>query len=116
MPEPRDIDDEAGKAVGVSFGVRTWFSNDHAGGSTWQVQQFAAQGNPPGANATLMKFTPSGSDNVRLSVGAPVTAWEADSFMFDRRTQQLLFHVPGRGAPLAIMIATLNVWAAAFPF
>jgi hypothetical protein len=116
----QDINDKDGNQVGLTFGVRTWFSNDIAGGVFYDWQHFAAQSAPPpGPNDTLLRFTPSGTDNVRLSAAALATgvaAWEADSFMFDRRTQQLLFHVPGRGAPLGIMIATLFVWAAAFPF
>ncbi len=50
---PRPIDDRDGNQVGIGFGARTWFSNDHVGGGFWDVQQFAAQGNPPPVPMTL---------------------------------------------------------------
>jgi hypothetical protein len=100
------VNDTAGHPFGIRITVDTWFSdrisNRSASPPDWH--QFA----DPHVSATLT-FTPAGS-NVHLRNGiGPNPAWEADSFMFDVPTQQLLFHVPGLGFPLGIMIATFHM-------
>lgn len=99
------VNDTAGRPFGIRIYVRTWFSDRIAnpGDSPPDYQQFA------GAHVDAsLTFTPAGS-NVHLKNGSALnTAWESDSFLFDAPTQQLLFHVPGLGAPLGIMIATFH--------
>jgi hypothetical protein len=99
------VNDTAGHPFGIQITIRTWFSDRIAnpGASPPDYQQFA----DPHVDATLT-FTPAGS-NVHLRNGiGPTPAWESDSFLFDVPTLQLLFHVPGLGIPLGIMIATFH--------
>lgn len=99
------VNDTAGHPFGIRISVLTWFSDRIAnrGASPVNYQQFAG----PHVDASLT-FTPAGS-NVHLRNGiGPTPVWESDSFLFDVPTQQLLFHVPGLGIPLGIMIATFH--------
>jgi hypothetical protein len=100
------VNDTAGHPFGIRIVVTSWFSDRIAnpGASPPDWEQFAK----PHVHA-LLTFTPSGNA-VHLRAGRTVTetAWESDSFLFDVPTQQLLFHVPGLGAPLGIMIATFH--------
>ncbi len=100
------VNDTAGHPFGIRIFVRTWFSdritNPTADPFDWQ--QFAA-----GRDDAILTFTPSGSDvHLRTQGPGSSTAWESDSFLFDVPTQQLLFHAPGLGAPLGILIATFH--------
>jgi hypothetical protein len=102
------VEDTAGQPFGIRIKVWTWLSdkisNKLPSTVPYNWLQFANQPFP----TTVLTFTPSGSD-VHLLNGDPAHPyWECDSFLFDRPTQQLLFHVPGIGAPLGIMIATFH--------
>lgn len=104
------VDDAAGDPSGIRIVVRTWFSdrvtNRASAATPFDWQQFAA-----GRDDAILTFTSSGSEDVHLRTQEPgsfKTVWESDSFLFDVPTQQLLFHVPGLGAPLGILIATFH--------
>ena len=100
------VNDTAGHPFGIRIQVITWFSDRIAnpGASPPDWQQFDGQ-----HVQAILTCTPSGSA-VNLRAGRTVTdtVWASDSFLFDVPTQQLLFHVPGLGAPLGIMIATFH--------
>lgn len=104
------VNDTAGHPAGIRIVVRTWFSdqitNRASAATPFDWQQFAA-----GRDDAILRFTPSGSEGVHIRTQAPGTfntVWEADSFLFDGPTQQLLFRVPGLGAPHGILIATFH--------
>jgi hypothetical protein len=107
------VKDTGGHPFGIRIKVQTWFSNQIANQASaanpTEWQQFAAA-RASVRDEAILTFTPSGGEDVHLRTQAPAgnTAWEADSFLFDVPTQQLLFHVPGLGAPLGILIATFN--------
>ena len=110
------VTDTAGQ-IGIRIKVWTWRSNQISNRidphyqtpfhgpytEPYNWHQFAGP-----ATTTVLTFTPAGSD-VHLLNGDPADPnWEGDSFLFDPPAQQLLFHVPGMGAPLGIMIATFH--------
>jgi hypothetical protein len=99
------VNDSTGHPFGIRISVETWFSDriSNPGADLFDWQRFAA----PHVGATLT-FTPAGSNVHLRNSSGPNVAWEADSFLFDVPTQQLLFHVPGLGIPLGILIATLH--------
>ena len=115
----RVVQDTRGRPFGLRIDVSTWFSDriTDCGSdpddevavdrrtTPFDEQRFSATA---GVDARLT-FTPSGT-NVHLEVtslrGAP--GWGADSFLYDVPTQQLLFHAPGIGAPLGILVATFH--------
>jgi hypothetical protein len=102
------INDTSGHPSGIRIWVRTWFSDRITNPSAlpYDWQQFAA-----GHDDAILTFTPSGTEDVHLRTqepGSMKTAWDCDSFLFDAPTQQLLFHAPGLGAPLGILIATFH--------
>jgi hypothetical protein len=105
--EGHPLADTAGQPIGFRIKVYTWLSdkvtNRYQVNTPTKWWQFTNQ-----PITTFLTFTPSGSD-VHLLNGDPAHPyWECDSFLFDRPTQQLLFHVPGVGIPLGIMIATFH--------
>ena len=110
------VTDPAGQ-IGIQIKVWTWRS-DNVGNRIdpraatpfrgpytlpYHWHQFAG---PP--TTAVLTFTPAGSEVhlVKGDLGDPL--WDCDSFLFDLPTQQLLFHVPGMGTPLEIVMATFH--------
>ena len=103
------VKNASGQAVGIRISVFQWFSDRIAnpGASPVDFQQFKATAR----DTADLTFTPAGN-NVHLHTHLVTwnADWEADSFMFDDTTQQLLFRVPGAGAgaPPALQIVSFH--------
>jgi hypothetical protein len=96
--------------VGLSFQTLVWFSDRivNPGVTPQDQQRFSAAA----YDEERRVFTLNG-DHVHLHTTLLTwgnATWDADSFMFDPSSQQLLFHVPGAGAtaPPAIMAVSFG--------
>jgi hypothetical protein len=105
----RIVTNAAGQASGIRISVIQWFSDRIAnpGASPPDYQQFKAAAK----DSAVLTFTPAGDDvHLHCHLVTWNSDWDADSFMFDDITQQMLFRVPGAGAgaPPAIQIVTFH--------
>jgi hypothetical protein len=103
------VTNAGGQPSGIRISVSQWFSDRVAnpGVSPPDYQQF----NASAKDTAVLTFTPAGN-NVHLHTDLVTwnSDWDADSFMFDDISQQLLFQVPGAGggAPPAIQIVAFH--------
>jgi hypothetical protein len=98
-----------GVVTGLFFQSHVWFSDRvtrHASDLA-DLQRFAASDDDP----VDFSFTVNG-EHVRLHAALRRwnSTWDADSFMFDSASQQLLFRVPGAGpaASPAILVTSFG--------